>query len=59
MRLAPTRELAIQIEESVETYATHTGLRSTVVSRRRRYQGTEGRRFALASKSLVAAGLPV
>ncbi len=29
--LAPTRELAIQIEESVETYAKHTGLRSTVV----------------------------
>ncbi len=31
LMLAPTRELAIQIEESVETYAKHTGLRSTVV----------------------------
>jgi len=29
--LAPTRELAIQIAESVETYARYTGLRSTVV----------------------------
>jgi ATP-dependent RNA helicase RhlE len=29
--LAPTRELAIQIEESVETYAKHSKLRSTVV----------------------------
>jgi ATP-dependent RNA helicase RhlE len=31
LMLAPTRELAIQIEESVETYAKYTGLRSTVV----------------------------
>ena len=31
LMLAPTRELAIQIEEAVETYAKHTGLRSTVV----------------------------
>ena len=31
LMLAPTRQLAIQIEESVETYAKHTGLRSTVV----------------------------
>jgi len=31
LMLAPTRELAIQIEESVDTYAKHTGLRSTVV----------------------------
>ena len=31
LMLAPTRELAIQIAESVETYAKHTGLRSTVV----------------------------
>jgi len=29
--LTPTRELAIQVEESVKTYAKHTGLRSTVV----------------------------
>jgi ATP-dependent RNA helicase RhlE len=29
--LTPTRELAIQVEESVRTYAKHTGLRSTVV----------------------------
>src|SRR2546421_584484 len=29
--LAPTRELAIQVEESVRTYGKHTGLRSTVV----------------------------
>lgn len=31
LMLAPTRELAIQIAESVETYAKYTGLRSTVV----------------------------
>ena len=31
LMLAPTRELAIQIEEAVETYAKHTGIRSTVV----------------------------
>ena len=31
LMLAPTRELAIQIEEAVETYARHTGIRSTVV----------------------------
>ncbi len=29
--LTPTRELAIQVEESVKTYAKYTGLRSTVV----------------------------
>ena len=29
--LTPTRELAIQVEESVKTYAKHTGIRSTVV----------------------------
>ncbi len=29
--LAPTRELAIQVEESVETYSKHVALRSTVV----------------------------
>ncbi len=29
--LSPTRELAIQIEENVEAYGKHTGLRSTVV----------------------------
>ncbi|MDO8464806.1 MAG: DEAD/DEAH box helicase [Gallionella sp.] len=29
--LAPTRELAIQVEESVETYSRHVPLRSTVV----------------------------
>ncbi len=29
--LTPTRELAIQVEASVQTYAKHTGLRSTVV----------------------------
>jgi ATP-dependent RNA helicase RhlE len=29
--LTPTRELAIQVEESVRTYAKHTGIRSTVV----------------------------
>jgi ATP-dependent RNA helicase RhlE len=29
--LAPTRELAIQVEESIRTYGKHTGLRSTVV----------------------------
>ena len=29
--LTPTRELAIQVEEAVKTYAKHTGLRSTVV----------------------------
>jgi len=29
--LTPTRELAIQVEESVRTYGKHTGLRSTVV----------------------------
>lgn len=29
--LVPTRELAIQVEESVKTYAKHTGLRSLVV----------------------------
>jgi len=29
--LAPTRELAIQVEESIKTYAKHTKLRSTVV----------------------------
>jgi superfamily II DNA/RNA helicase len=29
--LSPTRELAIQIEENVELYSKHTGLRSTVV----------------------------
>ena len=29
--LAPTRELAIQVEESVETYSKHVPLRSTVV----------------------------
>ena len=31
LMLAPTRELAIQIQEAVETYAKHTGIRSTVV----------------------------
>ncbi|MEN9558818.1 MAG: hypothetical protein RLZZ502_29, partial [Pseudomonadota bacterium] len=34
--LVPTRELAIQVQESVETYAKHTALRSTVV-----YGGTD------------------
>ena len=34
--LAPTRELAIQVEESVETYSSHVPLRSTVV-----YGGTD------------------
>ncbi len=29
--LAPTRELAIQVEESIKEYGKHTGLRSTVV----------------------------
>jgi ATP-dependent RNA helicase RhlE len=29
--LTPTRELAIQVEESIRTYGKHTGLRSTVV----------------------------
>src|SRR5690242_9445734 len=29
--LAPTRELAIQVEESVQTYGKYTGLRSTCV----------------------------
>jgi len=29
--LAPTRELAIQVEESIKTYAKYTGLRSTCV----------------------------
>ena len=29
--LAPTRELAIQVEESIRTYGKYTGLRSTVV----------------------------
>jgi ATP-dependent RNA helicase RhlE len=29
--LTPTRELAMQVEESVRTYAKHSGLRSTVV----------------------------
>jgi ATP-dependent RNA helicase RhlE len=29
--LAPTRELAIQVEEAVKTYGKHTGLRSTCV----------------------------
>ena len=29
--LTPTRELAIQVEESMRTYGKHTGLRSTVV----------------------------
>jgi ATP-dependent RNA helicase RhlE len=29
--LAPTRELAIQVEESIKTYAKHTALRSLVV----------------------------
>ena len=29
--LTPTRELAIQVEESVKTYAKYTGIRSTVV----------------------------
>src|SRR5678816_2927555 len=29
--LAPTRELAIQVEEAVKTYAKYTGLRSTCV----------------------------
>jgi ATP-dependent RNA helicase RhlE len=29
--LAPTRELAAQVEESVQTYARHTGLRATVI----------------------------
>ncbi len=31
LMLAPTRELAIQIEEAVVTYAKHTGIRSAVV----------------------------
>jgi superfamily II DNA/RNA helicase len=34
--LAPTRELAIQVEKSVETYSKHVALRSTVV-----YGGTD------------------
>ena len=34
--LAPTRELAIQVEKSVETYSKHVSLRSTVV-----YGGTD------------------
>lgn len=34
--LAPTRELAIQVEKSVETYSRHVSLRSTVV-----YGGTD------------------
>lgn len=34
--LAPTRELAIQVEESVKTYSAHVPLRSTVV-----YGGTD------------------
>src|SRR5881398_1691488 len=29
--LTPTRELAIQVEESIRTYGKYTGLRSTVV----------------------------
>ncbi len=29
--VAPTRELALQVEESVRTYGKHTGLRSTAV----------------------------
>src|ERR1700740_644477 len=29
--LTPTRELAIQVEESIRTYGKHSGLRSTVV----------------------------
>src|SRR5207248_10474912 len=29
--LTPTRELAIQVEESIQTYGKYTGLRSTVV----------------------------
>src|SRR3989339_807333 len=31
MAMAPTRELAIQVEKSVETYSRHVALRSTVV----------------------------
>jgi ATP-dependent RNA helicase RhlE len=31
LMLAPTRELAVQVEESVQTYAKHTGLRATCI----------------------------
>ena len=36
--LTPTRELAIQVEESIRTYGKYTNLRSTVRLRRRRHQ---------------------
>jgi ATP-dependent RNA helicase RhlE len=48
--LAPTRELAIQVEASVVTYAKHTKLRSTVV-----YGGTDIR----AQKPLLANGIEI
>jgi ATP-dependent RNA helicase RhlE len=50
LMLAPTRELAIQIEESVETYAKHTGLRSTVV-----YGGVDMKE----QKAAVRAGVEI
>jgi superfamily II DNA/RNA helicase len=46
--LAPTRELAIQVEESVKAYAKHTNLRSLVV-----YGGTDIRKQTPSLKAGV------
>jgi ATP-dependent RNA helicase RhlE len=48
--LAPTRELAIQVEESVKTYSKHVPLRSTVV-----YGGTDIR----AQKPALMKGVEI
>jgi ATP-dependent RNA helicase RhlE len=48
--LAPTRELAIQVEESVQTYSKHVPLRSTVV-----YGGTDIR----AQKPALMKGVEI
>jgi len=48
--LAPTRELAIQVEKSVETYSRHVSLRSTVV-----YGGTDIR----AQKPALMKGVEI
>ncbi|HEV8502432.1 MAG TPA: DEAD/DEAH box helicase [Casimicrobiaceae bacterium] len=48
--LTPTRELAIQVEEAIRGYGTHTGLRSTVV-----YGGVDIK----AQLAIVRAGVEI
>ena len=49
--LAPTRELAIQVEEQIKEYGKYTDLRSTVRLRRRGHQASSCRSCAPASRS--------